>query len=230
MSNFKIKRQSDEFERETNVAGWLNQFAKSVYSQTAVDQARSRSVSVSTPSVNKRHATVADAVKDLQDRIGLKDYLGKLAEEQKLSKIASQIDEMSEEELKDALKRVEKDRGFFESLGLGDDYFSEEDEAPKSLAQYGEEFNKVQSFVDGTLKNTHNVSVSQLQSDLLSIAPNLDVKDVYNSEVEKYLSDKILKSKRNIAHHENYSNLGEGVGKDLGPDEDDPFGFANPNV
>ncbi len=228
MSNFKIQRQSDEYERETNVVSWLNQFAKSVHAQTAVDQARNRNVPAA--AVTKRHATVADAVKELQDRVGLKDYLGKLAEENNLSKIASDLGTMSDEEFEAAMEKIDKDKEFFKSFGLDDDHFQEDVSIPESLSKYGDRFKKIESFIDGTLKNTKNVSIAQLQSDILSISPDLDVKDVYNSEVEAYLSGKILESQRNEVQHENYSNLGDGVGKDLTPDEDDPFGFANPSI
>jgi hypothetical protein len=96
----KINSYSEEdreIEPNEKLSPIISQFAKSVIPQTTVDQARSRNAQsfmqqLTSLMTNKpRYATVADAVKDMQERTGLNIHLENIkSAKQKVNKQASE--------------------------------------------------------------------------------------------------------------------------------------------
>jgi len=177
--SFKITRHSGEYEKDSNLAGWLKSFVKDIETVaaaspstpvTAIDRARERereqeAYYASARGVlgqTKRFSSVEDAVKDMQERTGLNIYLGKLSSKE-------------ESNVKKASMEVS---------------------IPAVLQEYGSLADNVDIFLNNIIKTYQNASVIQLQDELLTNFRKLDLKAIYNDETVKYLSDKILQNKK----------------------------------
>ncbi|MBC8294549.1 MAG: hypothetical protein H8E55_01935 [Pelagibacterales bacterium] len=96
--NFKINRNSHDYVRSERV-NWLDEFVdnleKSSRPKSAVEVARERSQTSVLDQISgivgnkSTHATVESKVKELQDRVGLTEYLNRVSSDKESAKIAS---------------------------------------------------------------------------------------------------------------------------------------------
>jgi len=219
--------QGYEVEQEGKVAPWLKQFAKAQDQQeTVVNQARRRNQTqaagyldhVQNILVNRpRYATVEDAVQDFRKRTGLDSYLEeikqaekkpRLVKSAKSTRIAARINVLEKLGLKKKVKQAADAQTF-----------------PSSLSKYTEAVNDIISFIKNRIEDLHalGVTVPQLQQSILEnfgIRHGVQDKDVYNQEVEKWLSDQIEEAQGLVSAEEGSPSLGAGVNREMDSQED----------
>lgn len=196
----------NEIEPSEKLSPLLSQFAKSIIPQTAVDQARSRNAQsfmqqLTSIMTNKpRYATVADAVKDMQERTGLNVHLENIksadSSKKKVNKIAneSQIPEsLSKYDfVNDIVNYIKNNIANTNGLGC-------------SVPQLSDDILALFS------KN------------------GLQAQDIYNDEVAKYLSNCIYDVQKMLPDNNEMHDLGKNVGKDMLVQDSDPWAGLMPS-
>ena len=216
-----------EVEQEGTVAPWLKQFAKALNKQdTIVQQARRRNQAagyldhVQNILINRpRYATVEDAVKDFRKRTGLDSYLDEIKQSKKApdkitkkASVASRMKTLAQMGLK---KKVATDQ------------------IPGSLAQYPEAAEDIAAYVKNRIEDLHalGVSIPQLQQGILetfSVRHGIQDKDIYNADVEKWLSDKIEAAQHLTPPEVSTPQIGAGVTKEDSQEDSDAFSGLMP--
>lgn len=137
---FKINRQSDLTERDSNLAPWLKQFAgRQKEPQTIVEKTRLRDSESLVSQINgimgskSRYATVSDAVNDMKERTGLDKYLNQLTanDKQTIKTAQALLEDLNKDEEIDDFEYYMKETDFdinnsYFELGVSD---GEEDAA-----------------------------------------------------------------------------------------------------
>lgn len=197
----RITKNSFDFARSERVS-WLDEFAENINrasSKTAVEVARYRNELSLQDQINSvvsrqpRHATVADVVREYQERTGLADYLNAKAEEKsKADKVAfTMSDSDSDEVFKDFPKIRDNIISFIK--------------------------NKVDTSRGQTkVPHIQYEILAQFGGDGLQPA------DVENETVARFISDLMIAAQKESppAADRGITNLGLDVGLDLNPDED----------
>ena len=207
-----VSRDGHEEETSDTLSPWLNALVnRTINQETAVEQSRKRQSSIVNQVNNvirnpKRYATVDDAVKDMRQRTGLEDYLQKI---------------------KQADITAQKKRAF-EIVA----FINSSEEIPEILSKY-DNCQNIISYINNVIENKHGlgVSVPQIQDDILRyFSPKccISAQEIYDESVMRYISNIILKAKAKIGPSANNPNIGLGVGKEEGNDNDDMFSLCMP--
>ena len=213
---FKINRHSYDYAASERV-DWLDSFADKIEEAsqtTAVEVARQRSqvtmhdqissiMMGGTPSSS--YATVDDAVRDMQERTGLGEYLKRVSNKLKADKTASEIASEIDGKLEECDNLAENSA--FKDLSP---------KLKESIINYC--MNKI---------STHRgqVTVPDVQHDVLMTfkSSGLQPQDVNCEPVARLISGMILKEQQTSpAKDENNLNMGLGVGRDdIDPNDSD---------
>ena len=151
-----------------------------------------------------KHSTVDSVVEEMRDRTGLNLYLSRISAN------------------KNSVKKTAEDE------------LPKELELPKSLMKYKNCAEDIINFIRNTIENTHGqgATIPQVQYDILHIFGKrfgIQVEDILNEEVAKYVNNCIILARRNTIPEEHNPHIGEGVGStELEEDDKDAFAILMP--